>query len=155
MEIDKKAIGKRLKYTRARKRLKQNYVAQKLGIHNSTLNKYESGEREPDLETLHKLAELYEVTTDYLLCRTDHPQGIVLKDKTEEEKRKIYQEFVIEKANESLKYKGKPLNPEQLESINKILDAMLELSPEQMNHLIKTLELTLEGFNLSDNKKET
>lgn len=154
MTIDKKAIGKRLKHTRERKRLKQNYVAQKIGVHNSTLNKYESGEREPDLETLHKLAEIYEVTTDYLLCRTDHPKGIVLQGKTEEEKQKIYEEFVKEKANEPVTFNGKPLTPEQAEFISNLLDKVSDLTPEELQHLKKTTELTIEGFKIAENKKE-
>src|SRR5690606_11521715 len=125
-----------------------------LGIHNSVLSRIEAGKRPIEDELLAKISDIFDVSVDYLLGRTDHPKGIILQGKTEEEKRKIYQEFVIEKANEPLKYKGKPLNQEQLEKLNKILDAMLELSPEQMNHLIKTLELTLEGFNLAENKKQ-
>lgn len=62
----KKAVGERLKEARERKNLKQNKVAKIIGIHNSTLAKYESGEREADYETLIKLAELYEVTVDWI-----------------------------------------------------------------------------------------
>lgn len=71
MNIDKKDIGRRLKYIREKKNLKQNYVAKRIGIHNSTLNKYESGEREPDLEILNKLADLYDVSVDWLSGRTE------------------------------------------------------------------------------------
>lgn len=67
MSDNKKVIGERLKRLRETKGLKQNRVAQILGVHNSTLAKYESGEREPDNETLTRLAEIYEVTVDYLL----------------------------------------------------------------------------------------
>jgi transcriptional regulator with XRE-family HTH domain len=63
----KKEIGERLKSVRERRGLKQNKVALHLGVHNSTLAKYESGEREPDNETLMKLAEYYEVNTDWIL----------------------------------------------------------------------------------------
>ena len=63
----KKEIGERLKSARERKGLKQNRVALYLGVHNSTLAKYESGEREPDNETLKRLAEYYEVKTDWIL----------------------------------------------------------------------------------------
>ncbi|GMK47529.1 hypothetical protein PghCCS26_46590 [Paenibacillus glycanilyticus] len=62
----KKAVGERLKEARERKSFKQNQVAKVIGIHNSTLAKYESGEREADYETLIKLAELYEVTVDWI-----------------------------------------------------------------------------------------
>lgn len=149
------SVGDRIKSLREKKQWSQLFLSEKLGIHNSVLSRIEAGKRPIEDELLAKISDIFDVSVDYLLGRTDHPKGIILQGKTGEEKRKIYQEFVIEKANEPLKYKGKPLNQEQLEKLNKILDAMLELSPEQMDHLIKTLELTLEGFNLSDNKKET
>lgn len=63
----KKEIGDRLKRARETRNLKQNRVALSLGIHNSTLAKYESGDREPDNETLNKLANMYEVSPNWIL----------------------------------------------------------------------------------------
>jgi HTH-type transcriptional regulator, competence development regulator len=60
-------LGKRLKYTREKKGLAQKFVAERIGIKNNTLSGYESGRREPDSDTLRKLAQFYEVTTDYLI----------------------------------------------------------------------------------------
>lgn len=154
MNVDRKIVGKRLKHIRERKHLKQNYVAKKLGVHNSTLNKYESGEREPDLETLHKLAEIYEVSTDYLLGRTDYPQGIDLTNKSEEEKNKIYEQFVIEKADEPIKFRGKELTPEQLEYLNKALNIINELPPEKIKHIMKATDLAMEAFKIAEKEKK-
>ncbi|GED55137.1 XRE family transcriptional regulator [Brevibacillus borstelensis] len=67
MTDSKKLLGERLRTAREKKGLKQNRVALSLGIHNSTLAKYESGEREVDLDTLNKLAEIYEVSVNYLI----------------------------------------------------------------------------------------
>ncbi len=44
------------------------------GIEQALLSKYETGERIPPTETLLILAEFYNVSIDYLLCRTDNPQ---------------------------------------------------------------------------------
>lgn len=44
-------------------------VAEILNISRSTLSKYEKGILEPKLENLIKLADLYKVSCDYLLCR--------------------------------------------------------------------------------------
>jgi len=99
----KKEVGERLKRERERKGLKQNRVSKILGIHNSTLAKYESGEREPDNETLNKLAELYEVSVDWLLGRTqqdntinDQAKNDVLKSYTRlpQHKRKIIDDMI-------------------------------------------------------------
>lgn len=66
----KKEVGERLRGARERKGYRQNRVAKHLGIHNSTLAKYESGDREADIETLKKIAELYEVSLDWILGHT-------------------------------------------------------------------------------------
>jgi HTH-type transcriptional regulator, competence development regulator len=66
-------LGKRLKYIRDKKGVSQTFVAGKIGVKNNTLSGYESGRREPDSETLRKLAEFYEVSTDYLLGVSDTP----------------------------------------------------------------------------------
>jgi transcriptional regulator with XRE-family HTH domain len=72
--VDKMAvIGKRLKHARERKKLSQIEAAKLLGISNGTLSGYERNYRDPDTNILEKMADLYEVTTDYLLGRTDDP----------------------------------------------------------------------------------
>ena len=68
-------MGKRLKYLREKSGYQQKFVASKIGVKNNTLSGYESGKREPDSETLMKLADFYGVTTDYLHGRTDNPKG--------------------------------------------------------------------------------
>lgn len=61
------SLGKRLRSARERKKLKQTEVKVRTGINNKTLSGYENGVSEPDAETLRILANLYDVTTDYLL----------------------------------------------------------------------------------------
>lgn len=64
-------IGHRLKFLREKKGIAQKFVAEKIGIKNNTLSGYESGRREPDSEIISKLADFYNVSTDYILGRTD------------------------------------------------------------------------------------
>jgi transcriptional regulator with XRE-family HTH domain len=63
-----KALSERLKSSRENKNFKQNKIAELLDIHNSTLAKYESGDREPDTHTLIRLADLYEVSLEWLIA---------------------------------------------------------------------------------------
>jgi transcriptional regulator with XRE-family HTH domain len=63
-----KALSERLKSSRENKNFKQNKIAELLDIHNSTLAKYESGDREPDSNTLIRLADLYEVSLEWLIA---------------------------------------------------------------------------------------
>ena len=64
----------RLKQLRKSKGYTQVSLQIQTGIEQSLLSKYENGERVPSTEALIKLAELYDVSIDYILCRTDNPQ---------------------------------------------------------------------------------
>lgn len=67
-------LGDRLRIARERKNLKQTQVKERTGINNKTLSGWENGLSEPDSESLKILANLYEVSTDWLLGRTDNPK---------------------------------------------------------------------------------
>lgn len=66
-------MGKRLKYLRDKSGLSQKFVAEKIGVKNNTLSGYEAGDREPSSEILGKIAQFYEVTTDFLIGVSDEP----------------------------------------------------------------------------------
>lgn len=87
-------LAKRLRYLRERNGLAQKYVAKKIGVKNNTLSGYESGRREPDSETLNELADFYEVTTDYILGRSDEPSLTEKEDKELTEEAKRYLEIL-------------------------------------------------------------
>ena len=57
----------RLKELRENKRLNQAGLALKLSVSQSTISAYEIGERTPDLETLIAIANLFNVSIDYLV----------------------------------------------------------------------------------------
>jgi len=61
----------RLNQTRKSKGYTAQQMADKLTISLSTYRKYESGHRSPSLEMLAKIADILEVSADYLLCRVD------------------------------------------------------------------------------------
>ena len=44
------------------------------GIEQALLSKFENVERVPPTETLIRLADFYNVSIDYILCRTDRPE---------------------------------------------------------------------------------
>lgn len=61
----------RLKELRISRGYTQISLQMQTGIEQSLLSKFENGERVPPTETLIRLAEFYNVSIDYLLCRTD------------------------------------------------------------------------------------
>ncbi len=73
-------LGDRLKEQRTKMKLRQEDVAIKLGIARTTYAMYEQGNREPDNDTLQKLADFFDVNIDYLLGRTDDPSPSPKKD---------------------------------------------------------------------------
>ncbi|HHV99990.1 MAG TPA: helix-turn-helix transcriptional regulator [Clostridiaceae bacterium] len=96
-------IGQRLKLLREEKGLKQLDMAEMLGVSRTTYTQYETGKSEPDLATVTKLADYFEVSTDFLLGKTNirtpietiaaHHDG---EEWTEEELQEIerFKEFV-------------------------------------------------------------
>lgn len=62
-----------LKQLRKSRGYTQIAVQMKTGIEQALLSKFENGERVPPTETLMRLAEFYDVSIDYILCRTENP----------------------------------------------------------------------------------
>ncbi len=67
-----KIFGERLKELRNEKHLKQTDIAKILNLSGNTVHAWETDKQEPSLTTLLKLSELLEVSTDYLLGKTDY-----------------------------------------------------------------------------------
>ncbi len=66
-------LKNRLKELRKNRKLTQVALQMQTGIEQALLSKFENGERTPPTETLVLLAEFYNVSIDYILCRTDNP----------------------------------------------------------------------------------
>lgn len=60
-------LGEKIKLYRENKNMTQNEVAYILGVKAATISKYEAGILEPNIESLKKLAELFEISVDELL----------------------------------------------------------------------------------------
>ncbi|KAF6618358.1 helix-turn-helix transcriptional regulator [Paenibacillus sp. EKM102P] len=69
--------GTRIAELREHKGLKQEELAQSLGITRAALSHYEKNRRKPDFEILTKLADIFGVTIDYLVGRTSQPTAIL------------------------------------------------------------------------------
>lgn len=95
--------------------LTRKEVAEKLNIDQTTYGKYELSKRQPDYDTLQKIASFYNVSVDYLLGRTnvrnsnnntdeDFPDDVKvlmrsvskLTDKQKEIVKRLVQEFINE-----------------------------------------------------------
>jgi len=66
------AFSDKLKALRKAKGTTQKAVAEHIGILEQAYQKYEYGKHEPNHAITVKLADYFDVSTDYLLGRTDH-----------------------------------------------------------------------------------
>ena len=62
-------FGKTLRKLRVQSEMSQKDLAEKLGVTKSIISYYELSERMPSPDTLIKLADIFHVSTDYLLGR--------------------------------------------------------------------------------------
>lgn len=72
-------LSKKLTLLRQQNKLSQSEVARRIGISSSAVSAYEAGQISPSLETLVKLANLFHVSTDYLLG-VDYPRDKAVLD---------------------------------------------------------------------------
>ena len=71
----KKKIGERLRDLRMGVHISQTQLASILGTQQSSINRYEQGQSVPVPEIFIKYADYFDVSMDYLYCRTDDPRA--------------------------------------------------------------------------------
>ncbi|MBC1307942.1 helix-turn-helix domain-containing protein [Listeria booriae] len=108
----------RLKYLRKKKGITQAELGEKVNVTNVSISGYENGNRFPDTETLEKLASYFEVSTDYLLGRTDSPNTEGTK------KYNSIDDIVKDKELHQWLFDLLDKNPESLESIKQLFESI-------------------------------
>lgn len=81
----------KLKQLREERNISQSQLGEIIGAARSTICQYEAGKREPDLETLIKLADYFQVSVDYLI---GHDNAIMKRPSAEiKEKDEYFDKF--------------------------------------------------------------
>lgn len=75
-----RAFPQRLRAARELRELSQLALAEMAQLQQAAVSLYESGARRPSLRNLRRLADSLEVTTDYLLGRSDSPEPLPSTD---------------------------------------------------------------------------
>lgn len=75
----------RIKELRKLNNMNQEDLASLLNIQRSGISKYETGKVPLTGDTLSKLSEIFHVTIDYLLCKSDHSTPFESKGRPESE----------------------------------------------------------------------
>ncbi len=65
-------FGNNLKLLRLEKGLSQKALGEIFGVCNQTVSFWETGSREPDLDTVKNIAEYFDVSVDFLLDKQDY-----------------------------------------------------------------------------------
>lgn len=107
-------LGKRIKTYRNKKGITQKELADKIGVSNAVMSRYESGTRSPDFDKLKLIANELDVSIDYLLDHDKNNTDSFLMNHAEgfnelppEEQKRIEQslleqaEFLIAKAKKN------------------------------------------------------
>lgn len=119
--------------------LTQADMAEKINISKSTVSMYENGNREPDFETLEKIADFFNVDIDYLLGRTNKttllPESAgkyCLTSKDEHDIEKILDQTREQLMSlEGLMFDGDPASPEAIESILSAMQIGMEMAKKK------------------------
>ncbi|MFG6358654.1 MAG: helix-turn-helix domain-containing protein [Acetatifactor sp.] len=85
-------IGQKLFQLRTSRGVYQKDLAEYLEVSVGTISNYENGVHSPDLNTLCRLAEYFQVSTDYLLQLTDN------SDSMQDLNQQLSQEYTVGKA---------------------------------------------------------
>ncbi|GAB6172035.1 helix-turn-helix transcriptional regulator [Paradesulfitobacterium aromaticivorans] len=110
-------LSSRLKNARVKKGMTQIQVMQQTNINHKTLSGYENNVSEPDLNTLKVLAQLYGVTTDFLLGRTDIPTAATPESIFDRDNEPTEVELEQILRNSRVNFDGAPLDDEDKEDI--------------------------------------
>ena len=95
--MDKKERGAILKSLREEKKLRQSDLADFLEISQQAYQRYENGTSEPNGDGFVKLADFYNVSTDYLLGRTSvKAMAVTAEDEMSEQDIKAIENSIVD-----------------------------------------------------------
>ena len=110
-------FGKRLKKLREEKELTQGQLGKLINLSQQTIGHYEVSRAKPDLETIQRLAEIFNVTTDYLLGHNFPKQKIKNALSDDPELSEFWQELSEREDLKILFRQAKDMSPEAIRRI--------------------------------------
>lgn len=90
----KKLFGEKLLTLRKAKKVSQAEVAEYIGLTVAAYQNYENGRREAGYEVISKLADFYDVTTDYLLGREPAPNPFAELNLSNDDETAVMEKFM-------------------------------------------------------------
>jgi|GEM_PF-1647021 len=138
----------RLESLRLKRELSRNKLCSELGVGKNSIANWEQRGNIPDGEVLTRIATLFEVTTDYLLGRTDDPHIVIYPadpDKVrehEEEMRQNREAFYskLESEIDRAAAKRRPPEPANV-SVANLIDLVQDLSEDEASKVAEYAQL--------------
>ena len=116
-------LGKIIKQLRQKHNMTQEDLGKIIDKNRSTIAGYETEGKEPDYETLKKIAIYFNVSTDYLLGKTDTPQ-VEISNNAQKLSINIHN-LLIEK---DVITKDEELTDEKIEWLQKLIGQAIDLN---------------------------
>ncbi len=113
------SIGYRISKARRYRNMNQKELAEKAGITEASLSRYENEIREPRSQALRNISDALEISTDYLLGFSDEMEikDNKLSSKSPEDIEKIMQEVEERVSQGGIMFSGEPATPEAIEDL--------------------------------------
>lgn len=126
-------FAERLKQLRKEtKGLTQEMVAKQIGIAKTTYSAYEQGKRQPDYDTLNRIAKYFSASVDYLLGNTIDRNGHTPSWATNDDKKDL-KRFLEDNAN-GMTYGGEGLTDEEQKQVRRVLEGLFWDKQKQKNN---------------------
>ncbi|AFU14624.1 hypothetical protein IEC_03100 [Bacillus toyonensis] len=106
-------IGERIFELRKEKKLTQEKIGENIGVSKQTVSKYEKGTKIPSRENIEKLADFFNVPTDFLLGKSDSTI------KSSNNIKEIFE-------SDELHWDGRKLSPDEIESVKALLEVAIQ-----------------------------
>lgn len=129
-------LKKRMRQLRHERGMTQKEVAEQLGIGVSTMTMYETGRREPNMETLIKIANFFDVSVDYLLGKTDarNEKEVISRALVDDPELYNFWKELNEREDLQLLFKQtRNMDPKDIRTIIKIIKAIEDEEDELYN----------------------
>lgn len=128
-------MANRIRELRKQNDMTMKQLGEKLGLGESTISQYETGKREPDIKTLLKISECFNVSVDYLLGNVSEPWFYLDNDRIVREINSYEDEPDKEPIKKLLLYAFDQLNDDGQQKAVERVEELTEIPKYQKEHI--------------------
>ena len=129
------SIGKIIKELRKENNMSQEELAEKLGVSRSAVGLYEQGKRKVNYERVNELADIFGVSSDYLLGRIDKKNPVRTISEAISDNPELYNFWKELTKREDLQLLFKQTRDLEPKEIKRIIRVIKAIEDEEMDDL--------------------